>query len=246
MISESLAQELSLIVLILLYGTVLARLVPRQFHIILNLGVALTAIVLGYGFGLTAQQMGISPYAITSGILWAVVASAVIAFTTLTISLIPPLRKFFLGDNLSKASGKLIAFEAGIRIPFSTALIEEVLFRGVLLGLLLAHHSSVLALVYSAVVFGLWHIFPTIATLEQNDAAIAAVKNKKHRKLAGIAGTVLITFAAGLLFGLLRILAGSIIAPWLLHWTINSSGVAGVYVARKISYRNSAEKGNDE
>lgn len=243
MVSENIAQELSLIVLILLYGTVLARLVPRQYHIFLNLGIAITAIVLGFGFGLTPKDMGISVYTITSGLLIAVAASVVILLVTLLIAIIPPLRKYFLGDNLSNASGKLIAFEAGIRIPFSTALIEEVLFRGVLLGLLLSHYSTVIALVYASIVFGLWHIFPTIATLEQNDATSKAIANKKHRKYAGVIGTVVITSIAGMLFGYLRILANSIIAPWLVHWTINSSGVAGIYVARKIT--NSAKRKGD-
>lgn len=246
MVSINFAQEVSLIVLILLYGTVLARLVPRKYHIILNFGIAATAIMLGFGFGLTPRQMGISLYTIGSGIVIAAVASGVIAIATMLIALIPPLRKYFLGDNLSKASGKLIAFEAGIRIPFSTALIEEVLFRGVLLGLLLAHYNTFVALAYSSIIFGLWHIFPTIATLEQNDATAAAIQRKKHRKYTGIAGTVTITTVAGVLFGYIRILADSIIAPWLLHWTINASGVAGIYIARKVSQKSTTKEPYDE
>ena len=242
MLSENIAQELSLMVLILLYGTVLARLVPRRYHMLLNLGIAMVAITLGFGFGLTPKDMGIAITTITSGILIAVAASLIILVATLIIAVIPPLRRYFLGDNLSNASGKLIAFEAGIRIPFSTALIEEVLFRGVLLGLLLSHHSSIVALLYASVVFGLWHIFPTIATLEQNDATVKAIANKKHRKYAGVVGTVIITGVAGLLFGYLRILANSIIAPWLVHWTINASGVAGIYVARKITNKDGADE----
>jgi len=245
MIPVQIAQQASLIVLILLYGTVLARLVPRRFHIILNIGIALTAIMLGLGFGLTPKDMGISLATITSGIIIAVVASIVITVTTLIIALIPPLRKFFLGDNLSKASGKLIAFEAGIRIPFSTALIEEVLFRGVLLGLLLTHYPTILARLYSSIVFGLWHIFPTIATLEQNDVTAQAIQHKKHRKYAGVTGTIIITTLAGLLFGYLRILANSIIAPWIVHWTINASGVAGIYVARKVTHAKEQKESDD-
>ena len=246
MVPIHIAQELSLIVLILLYGTVLAKLVPRKFHMILNLGIAITAITLGFGFGLTPRDMGISVYTITSGILIAAAASLVIAIMTLIIAIIPPLRKYFLGDNLSSASGRLIAFEAGIRIPFSTALIEEVLFRGVLLGLLLIHYPTLIALLYSSAIFGLWHIFPTIKTLEQTDATARAVQTKKHRMYGGVVATVTITSVAGLLFGYLRILAGSIVAPWLLHWTINASGVAGIYVAKKISQRSVVKEPQDE
>jgi membrane protease YdiL (CAAX protease family) len=243
MLTENLAQEIALIVLILLYGTVLAKLVPRRFHIILNIFIATIAIVLGYGFGLNAYSMGIDVRHIGSGIVVAFIASFIIFISTIVIALIPKLRDFFIGDNLARASGKLISFEATIRIPFSTALIEEVLFRGVLLGLLLSHYNTLVALIYASIVFGLWHVFPTIATLEQNDATSAIVNNKKRRATAGVVGAVVVTSIAGLFFGWLRILANSIIAPWLVHWSINSSGVVGIYLAKKLTnYQESSKK----
>ena len=142
MIPESLAQEISFIALILLYSTVLAKLVPEKFHIALNALIAIIAILIGFGFGLSAEQMGIAISTITSGILIAIVSTIIIGTITIIMALIPPLRKFFIGDNLSNASGKLIAFEAAIRIPFSKALIEEILF----LLLLLFYHIILLVL----------------------------------------------------------------------------------------------------
>lgn len=235
MLTEYLAQEIALIAIILLYGTVLARLVPKRFHIILNLFVAAIAIILGYGFGLNAYAMGIDVRHIGSGIVVAIVASLIITVATVIVATIPPLRRFFIGDNLAKASGKLITFEAAIRIPFSTALVEEVLFRGVLLGLFIAHYDTLFALILSSLVFGLWHIFPTITSLEQNDAAAKLVGAKKRRTAAGIFGAVAVTSLAGFIFGWLRILANSIIAPWIVHWSINASGVLGIYIAKKLT-----------
>lgn len=245
--TENLAQELSLIMLILLYGTVLARLVPKRFHLVLNISIAGVAILLGMGFGLTPYDMGLDIYNIGSGIFVAVIASAVIIVSTIIVATFPPLRRFFIGDNLAKASGKLITFEAAIRIPFSTALIEEVLFRGVLLGLLLSHYHIITALIYSSLVFGLWHIFPTIATLEQNDESAALISSRKRSAVLGfgIFGAVTITSIAGLIFGWLRILANSIIAPWLVHWSINASGVVGIYVAKKLTnYKEAKQPSN--
>lgn len=233
MIPESLAQEISLIALIILYSTVLAKLVPEKFHIALNALIAIIAILLGFGFGLSAEQMGIALNTITSGIFIAVIATILICIITVIMALIPPLRRFFIGDNLSNASGKLIAFETTIRIPFSTALIEEILFRGVLLGLLLAHNSQITALIVSSILFGLWHIFPTIKTIEQNKSTKKIIGNSKTKTGAGVLATIITTTIAGFIFGLLRIFAGSIIAPWLIHWSINASGVLGIYVAKK-------------
>jgi membrane protease YdiL (CAAX protease family) len=113
----------------------------------------------------------------------------------------------------------------------------------VLLGLLLSHYNTLVALIYASIVFGLWHVFPTIATLEQNDATSAIVNNKKRRATAGVVGAVVVTSIAGLFFGWLRILANSIIAPWLVHWSINSSGVVGIYLAKKLTnYQESSKK----
>lgn len=242
MLTQNIAQEIVLIALILLYGTVLSRLVPKKYHIVLNIFIAAVAILLGYSFGLNAYAMGIDLRFIGSGILVAIIASLVIIVATIIVATIPFLRRFFIGDNLSNASGKLITFEAAIRIPFSTALIEEVLFRGVLLGLFISHYNTLFALILSSLVFGLWHIFPTIASLEQNDAAQKLVGKKKSRAAIGIFGAVSVTAIAGFVFGWLRILANSIIAPWLVHWSINASGVIGIVVAKKLTNYKESKK----
>ena len=232
---EPLAQVITISILILLYGTVLARLIPKKWHIILNISIAILAIIMGFSFGLSLEQMGLSPYSIKDGIIVAIIASVVIVFGTIVIAIIPPFRRFFLGENLANANGKLLTFEAAIRIPFSTALIEEILFSGVLLGLLLTQLPVAQALILSAILFGLWHVFPTITSLEQNDAAAAIVGAKKSRQRAGVIAAIIITSIAGLVFGWLRVLAGSVLAPWLVHWSINASGVVGIAVAKKIT-----------
>lgn len=232
--NEALAQQIVLIVLILLYGTVLTRLVPQKYHIYLNIFIALVAIFLGLAFGLDFTKMGVSLTQILPGIFVAIAASIIITVSTLLISAIPPLRRFFIGENLASASGKLIAFETAIRIPLGTALIEEVLFRGVLLGLMLNYHGTLFALILSSLVFGLWHIFPTINQLEQNDAAAALFGKKRAHQAGSIAVIVVVTFLAGLLFGWLRIISNSILAPWIVHWSINASGVLGITIAKKL------------
>jgi len=233
-ISQFIAQEIALVVLILLYGTVLARLVPVKFHLWLNISIAAIAVVVGFAFNLTLDQMGLGLRHILPGIFVAIAASIGITIATLCISAIPFLRRYFLGDDLAHASGKLIAFEAAIRIPLGTALIEEILFRGVLLGLLLTHYSSIVAIIISSLIFGLWHIFPTINTLESNNGVADTIKNKKSRKAGSVIGAVIVTTVAGIGFGWLRIIANSVIAPWLVHWSINASGILGIAVARKL------------
>lgn len=234
MISQNLAQECALVILILLYGTVLARLVPKKYHLLLNIGISALAIIVGLAFGMDWTNMGLSVTHILPGLFVAIIASVIITVATLLIAAIPFLRHYFLGENLSNASGKLVAFEATIRIPLGTALVEEVLFRGVLLGILLMHHSTLVSLVIAAIIFGLWHIFPTINSIEDNAAIAKAMQHKKGRQYGSVIGVIIITATAGLIFGWLRIIAGSILAPWLVHWSINASGVLGIAVAKKL------------
>lgn len=233
------AQEIVLVILILLYSTVLAKSVPAKYHLYLNISITAVAILLGLSFGLNLEQMGLAFNKILPGIFIALVAVIIIIISTSIVATIPLLRRFFLGDNLAQASGKLITYEATIRVPFGTALIEEVLFRGVLLGLLLQQNSLIVAIIISAVIFGLWHIFPTIAMLEDNKILARANKDLKKRKYGSIVGIVLITASAGLVFAWLRIIANSIVAPWLVHWSINSSGMLGVAIARKLESKKS-------
>lgn len=228
------AQEAVLVILILLYSTVLAKSVPERLHLYLNIGIAGVAVLLGLSFGLNFEQMGLAFDKIWPGIYIAFLAVGAIVLGTSIIATIPILRRFFLGDDLANASGKLISYEATIRVPFGTALIEEVLFRGVLLGLLLQHNSTITAIVISSLIFGLWHIFPTIAMLENNSILAKANRDLKRRKYGSIIGVVIITSIAGAIFAWLRIISNSIVAPWLVHWSINSSGMLGIAIARKL------------
>jgi membrane protease YdiL (CAAX protease family) len=242
MISQKVAQEIVLIILILLYSTVLGRLVPKKYHLYLNIGIAAVAITLGLAFGLSLENMGLALDRILPGIYWAFIISAAIILLILVISTIPILRRFFIGDNLSNANGKLIAFEAAVRIPLGTALVEEILFRGVLLGLLLQHHPTFEALVIAAAIFGLWHIFPTMDSMKSNAAAAKAIAHKTPRAAGSVIGVIILTSIAGLFFGWLRILANSIVAPWLVHWSVNASGVVGIAVATKLQNRSSTKR----
>ena len=238
-IATSYAQEAVLVILILLYSTVLAKSVPSRLHLYLNIGIAGVAVLLGLSFGLNFEQMGLAFDKIWPGIYIALLAVAVIIIGTSIIAPIPFLRRFFLGDDLATASGKLISYEATIRVPFGTALIEEVLFRGVLLGLLLQHNSAPTAIIISSMIFGLWHIFPTIAMLENNKILAKANRDLRRRKYGSIIGVVIITSIAGAIFAWLRMISNSIVAPWLVHWSINSSGMLGIAIARKLERKKS-------
>lgn len=235
----ALAMQLMFIGLILLYGTVLVKVVPRKAHVWLNIGVAMAALILGLLSGLSFTEMGLGT---TGWIRSGVIASLFLICVVLVlfiVSRIPSLRKFFLGGYFARVPRRKLFYEAGFRVPIGTALLEEVLFRGVLLGMLYVSYGAVWAVVLSSLVFGLWHIFPTVDDLEQNEAAAKMVANKKHRAWGSVLLVVLSTTFAGLFFSLIRLWAGSLLAPWLIHWMINSSGI----ITSAILGRNHRRKG---
>jgi membrane protease YdiL (CAAX protease family) len=70
--------------------------------------------------------------------------------------------------------------------------------------------------------------------LENNKILAKANKDLRRRKYGSIIGVVLITASAGVVFAWLRIISNSVVAPWLVHWSINSSGMLGIAIARKL------------
>ena len=71
--------------------------------------------------------------------------------------------------------------------------------------------------------FGLWHISPTLGTLTENEQLDDATESTGGAILL-VAGTVLATFVAGVLFSWLRMRSRSLLAPVIAHLATN--GVA--------------------
>ena len=119
-----------------------------------------------------------------------------------------------------------------MRIPFGTALAEEVLFRGALLGLFLLHHRPRTAVILSSLAFGLWHVLPTLHSVTTNQAAAEAATSTAS-KLGVVAGTVVVTTVAGIAFCWLRRRSGSLLAPWMAHTGINTFAFTAARVVEK-------------
>jgi uncharacterized protein len=131
-----------------------------------------------------------------------------------------PIVASLLDDTRAAEVADSVLFVVLIRIPFGTALFEEVLFRGVLLAEVRSRLRPLAAVVLSSVVFGLWHIPPTIVALRLNDVAVGSAAG-----LSGIVGAVLVTTVAGIGFCWLRLRVDSLVAPVVVHWAINAGAL---------------------
>ena len=134
--------------------------------------------------------------------------------------------------RIAGLDGGQIAYQALVRVPFGTVLWEEVAFRGVLLAAL---RAAVVAAgghrPRRPRVFGIWHIRPTLERAGGQRPRRRARRHRRRRACWPALGTA----AAGVLFTVLRLRSGSLLAPALLHLATNSLGTLAAAAAVRLS-----------
>lgn len=170
--------------------------------------------------GLQPADLGLATTDLGAGWRWgrgAVLAVAVgVAAAAALAPRVPALARLF-DDRRADLPPRELGWQVGVRIPVGTAAFEEVAFRGVLLAVLLDATDAPGAITVSSLVFGLWHIGPTIAALRINGVVAAQWR--------AVAIAVMVTTVGGVVFALLRLVSGSLLAPFLAHWAVNALGL---------------------
>ena len=209
---------------LLVYGAVSDLVIGDHLYTVRNLVAAGLLVVLARARQLSWSDIGLAPDRLGEGLRWgagAVLLAAVVVAAGAALADRVPLIATLLADQRAVLDEGGLAHHTLVRIPLGTAFFEELAFRGVLLALLLAATSTTAgAVLWSAAVFGLWHISSTIMTLRINEAAVASGAG-----LAAIAGGVAFTALAGVVFAVLRLGSGSLLAPVLAHWATNAFGL---------------------
>jgi uncharacterized protein len=198
-----------------------------------NVAAATAAVGLGAAVGLTPSDMGVAPGQTGHGAaLGALVATPIVTGIAGAFGN-PRTRGLLHDERVEGLPPRDFAFQAGVRIPLETALAEEVLFRGVYDAWLRRDGASpVYATLVGAVVFGLWHIPPALASIDRT-AAGARVGTTRAGRGAAVMGTVASTAVAGVGFTLVRRRAGSVVASAIVHAAVNASGLTGAWLAAR-------------
>jgi len=214
------------------WNNVVHPLVPGSeggVYIPLNLAAAAALLAASVGEGLTAEALGLTPDRGVAGArLGAKVAAAVGAGLAVGVA-VPRLRTFLRDERIRGLEPDAVAERMLFRIPLGTVVLEEVAFRGVLYGALRERWGPAAAAVGSSAIFGLWHIRPTLQTLETNARGQSA-----RRRRAAVVAAVGTTAAAGLLFCWLRERSGSLVAPAMLHVATNSLGTLASAIVHRL------------
>ena len=209
------------------YSVVLNRVIPARAHIAANLAVSAGAVLAARAAGASWSDLGLAPADVGRGARAGAAAGALVLLGTTALVAAPQTRpRFEAARHVHEHPNPL--FELALRIPIGTALSEELLFRSAALAAFGRHGSPRRAIALSSVVFGLWHVLPTFDARRGADPSTRLADPATRRE---IAATVGLTTLAGVLFGALRRVSGSVVAPAFAHAAVNGSTFAAARLA---------------
>ncbi len=181
---------------------------PSQFHVGLYFAMGSGLVVYAKHVGLTNYDLGFagsdSPGGGGGSGCWGSVVAALVVLSLLVVAAVPAGRRLLADDRFDQVSAADASLKLLIDIPLIVGF-EELAFRGVFLGVLTRRCSERRAVAASSVLFGLWHI-------------LSAGSNP-----AAIAGTVIVTTVAGVVFAVVRLRDATIASPLLVHGLLNGT-----------------------
>lgn len=174
------------------------------------------------------DELGLDRNRLHSGLRWGGLLAAITA-TVLVIGLIlPATRPLFEDDRVRALDGWGVLYAAFVRVTFGTVLLEEIAFRSVAPAILATRIRHWQAITVSALLFGLWHILPSMGLHRVNPVADDTVG--RFPIWVTVGGSVLTTALLGIWFSFLRERSGSVLTPMLAHWSSNALGYLFAYM----------------
>lgn len=171
---------------------------------------------------LSLGDLGLERQRTRSGLLWGGAVFGIVLVVVLAAALIPATSDFLRDDRANVSAGELFV-ELVVGIGLLTVIPEELLFRGVLLGTSMKQWGVRAGIAFSSVLFGLWHVFPTLSTAGGNEQ-FAQAETSTLGQIGLVIGAVITTGIAGVVFSWLRVRSGSLLAPMIAH--LSTNGVA--------------------
>ncbi len=196
------------------YNIVRSAAIPGDAHLVANILIAVAVLAIGLTIGLTRDELGLAHDHLRAGVRLGLMAAGLITAVVVIVALVPGTAGFFDDDRVDVSFADM-ALRVIVVIPLGTVLVEEVIFRGVLHGLLRRRFDIARAALWGATAFGLWHLVPVWRSY--GDVAFVDLG-----RWGAIIGTFVATFIAGLGFIWLRHRSDHLIAPVFAHIATNS------------------------
>ena len=218
------------VAVIVAYNVVANLWLPLWMYVPANLGAAGLLLWLAHRDGVSWRELGMSRAQDRDGLRVGFVVVAVVLVVVAIGVLIPWTRHFFSDDRVGDASVVLMLYHVFVRIPWGTVVLEEVAFRGVLLGLLRRHVPTPWAVTWSSLLFGLWHVIPGYGAATANEQVKLITTGSLVGLVFAVVFAVLSTAIAGVVFCWIRLRADSLVASMLAHMATNSIAYAAAWV----------------
>lgn len=207
------------------------RLLPRAY-VLTCLAAAGVLLLLARLDGCSWTELGLGVRQAGSGLRWAVLLVALVVVVYAVAVQLPATRAGFADRRATALSGTAVLWHVLVRIPLGTALLEEVAFRGVLYAMLARRYGLVVAFGVSSLLFGLWHVLPSIDLRDANAAVAGVVGRGAAGTILTVTGATLGAAVAGVILCELRRRSGSLLAPFALHWALNGLGLLFAWASR--------------
>jgi uncharacterized protein len=219
------------------HSLALDRWIPAPLHDAVNLTTPVVLLALARREGIGWAQLGLDPRDAPRGAVIGGAAGALAVLAIATAAKAPSTQRFFHDERVVDIGRREAMYHSFLRIPVATAASEELLFRGVLVAGMQRRRSSRMVSLLSSVLFGLWHILPTLRTYKGNP--IQDLSKERGRALT-LGAAVSATSLAGGVFLWLRRRSGSLVAPTVAHAAIN---VSAFLIGRSVAERMTSRAG---
>lgn len=198
------------------WNVVVNRLLPERHYVTGNLAASAGLYAMARLAGASPADLGMDHAAVRRGAPAGLLGAAIAAAGSVAASRHPATSGLF---NDARAASGDIAYQALVRIPLGTVVFEELVFRGALPAIVDGSARESVSM-SSAALFGLWHVLPTLKTMDIN--LVTDTPTRVKVVVAGVAATA----AVAIVFDRLRLRTGSVVAPMLVHWSANAVSYA--------------------
>jgi membrane protease YdiL (CAAX protease family) len=137
---------------------------------------------------------------------------------------------------VAKMTRRELLEDVFLRMPVGIALFEELAFRGLLYTAIRRSYSVQASVLWSAAAFAAWHLAVTYTSALQTNIADTLRVPESARPIvkplvvpAAVAGGMLTTGVAGIIFALLRERTRNLSGPILAHWIVDALMIAALW-----------------
>jgi membrane protease YdiL (CAAX protease family) len=197
--------------------------IPESWQLLTNVGVALLIGAIAWWSSVDTTELGLHRDHHPLGAIWGGGALLLVMAVVVGFALVSEVRgssQGALDDPRLQVPFLEMVYEVAFNTPLGTVVLEEFAFRGLLLALFLRHTSMWRSVLWSSLLFGAWHILPTLTTAASN-GAVEQLASTPAGLVLVVIGNVLSTAFAGAVFAYLRLRSGSLLAPALAHLATN-------------------------